>query len=287
LLPKSTRKKLLEHNWVEMARKDSNPYQTLHRLRTKAIRAVDDLILIAQRLPYETQKEIFDYKNTKKLVLSILGENDSLSGNSDIHDSRRLQLAASLVEIGMKVCIEQYQTKIEQDSVLNDLTINHLARARDICNAISFKARLPQVEEEAEKEDLVYLFNWNRIQEIHEIKVDSVKGQDTKKFLQFLQDICLEEGTPFDVINTISFAADSYHSDLDFPGLLNFEFTDIYGNHGYGSILLNFEERAAYLNMKAWDVTIRRDLIVKTEDEDLQVYKKRRSASKLLTESIK
>ena len=109
-----------------------------------------------------------------------LGASEPSLDNSNIHNSRRLQLAAMLVEVGMKVCIEEYQTKIEQDSVLNDLTINHLSKARDICNAISFKVRLPQVQEEANKANLTYLFNWNRIEEINETKVRNLKGEDTR-----------------------------------------------------------------------------------------------------------
>ena len=208
MLPKLTRKKLVEHTWVEIARKDSNPYQTLHRLQRKAITAINDLALIAQKLPDEAQKEIFSYTNIKRLASAILRGNEPIAGNTTtIVDVRRIELAALLVRVGIWICIEQYQTKVEQDSDLNDLTINHLLRALDICNAISFKMKLPQVEEEAEKEDLIYLFNWTRIKEVHESKVFELKGGDTKKFVRLLSDIyCVGSNTsPADVINTISF----------------------------------------------------------------------------------
>jgi hypothetical protein len=274
MLPKLTRKKLIEHNWVEIARRDSNPYQTLHRLRNQAIRAVNDLNLIAQRLPDEEQKEIFSYTNIKKLVSAILRENELIVGNSTAIDVRRIELAALLVRLGIRICIEQYQTKIEQDSILNDLTINHLLRARDICNAISFKMRLPQIEEEAEKEDLIYLFNWNRIEEVHESKVHEIKGQDTKKFVRLLGDIYYARYyyCPPDVINSISF--DQTQNDPDSNIL--FEFTDYYGGQCHGSISLIMERKTAHLFMHLEDKrTLEHHFIIKMENENIYVYDKR------------
>jgi hypothetical protein len=275
MLPKPTRRKLIEHNWIEIARKDSNPYQTLHRLQRKAITAINDLTLIAQRLPDEAQKEIFSYTNIKKLESAILRDNELIGANSStIVDVRRIELAALLVRIGIWICIQQYQTKIEQDSDLNDLTINHLLRARDICNAISFKMRLPQVEEEAEKEGLIYLFNWNRIKEVHESKVFELKGRDTQDFVRLLGDIYSAGSnmSPADVINTISF--DQSQNDPDSNIL--FEFTDMYGGQCHGSMSLIIEKKTAHLFMLLEDKqTLRHDFIIKMENEDIYVCDKK------------
>ncbi len=275
MFTKPTRRKLIEHTWVEIARKDSNPYQTLHRLQRMAITAMNDLTLFAQRLPDEAQKEIFSYTNIKKLTSAILGENELILGNSTpIVDVRRIELAALLVRLGIWICIEQYRTKIEQDSDLNDLTINHLLRARDICNAISFKMRLPQVEEEAEKEDLIYLFNWNRIKEVHESKVFELKGGDTQKFARFLSDIyCVgSKMRPADVINTISFD----QSQNDPYSIIQFEFTDLYGNQCHGSMYLIIEKKTAHLSMFLEDKqTLRHDFIIKMENENIYVCDKK------------
>jgi hypothetical protein len=274
MLPKPTRRKLIEHTWVEIARRDSNPYQTLHRLQRNAIMAINDLTLIAQKLPDEAQREIFSYTNIKKLTSAIL-ENELVVGNSStMVDVRRIELAALLVRLGIWICIEQYQTKIEQDSDLNDLTINHLLRARDICNAISFKMRLPHVEEEAEKEDLIYLFNWNRIKEVHESKVFEIKGGDTQKFVRLLSDIyCVGSNTsPADVINTISFDQSQNEPDSN----ILFEFTDLYGNQCHGSMYLFIEKKIAHLSMFLEDKqTLQHDFIIKMENENIYVCDKR------------
>jgi hypothetical protein len=275
MLPKPTRRKLIVHTWVEIARRDSNRYQTLHRLQRNAIMAIKDLTLIAQKLPDEAQREIFSYTNIKKFTSAILKENELVVGNStSMVDVRRIELAALLVRLGIWICIEQYQTKIEQDSDLNDLTINHLLRARDICNAISFKMRLPQVKEEAEKEDLIYLFNWNRIKEVHESKVFEIKGGDTQKFVRLLSDIyCVGSNmSPADVINTISFD----QSQNDPESNILFDFTDMYGGQCHGSMSLMIEKRAAHLSMFLEDKqALRHDFIIKVENEDIHVYDRR------------
>jgi hypothetical protein len=287
MLDKHSRKKLSERTWLDIKKSDPNPYVTLRRWKDQANRAINDLTLIAQKLPDDTLKDIFNYTNIRKVVSAILRENEFAVRNSaTVDDVRRIQLAAVLVEIGITTCINEYGSKIEQDSVLNELTINHLSRARDICDAISFKMRLPQIEEEAKREDLVCLFNWNRIEEVHEINAYRLKSEDTKKFVNFLQDICIGEvGVAIEVINTISF--DPQSSDPHFfgiPALMIFRFTDFYGDHGEGTAWLNFEEKTARIAIKTSDGTqkLRNDLVIKLKNENAFVYKKGRSAPKLV-----
>ena len=62
MFKKSLRKKLLEHKWVDIMKDDSNPTQTWRRIRDQAIRGLDDLILLAKKLPEEKQQGIFDNK---------------------------------------------------------------------------------------------------------------------------------------------------------------------------------------------------------------------------------
>ena len=61
MLKKHMRKKILEHDWLEIEKQESNPTQTWHRLRDMTIRAINDLTLLAQKLPEDKQKEIFTH----------------------------------------------------------------------------------------------------------------------------------------------------------------------------------------------------------------------------------
>ena len=285
MLTKDTHRRLKEHGWLEIEKKHSNPYVALNRFKHQATEAIDDLTLIAQKLPDATLKDIFNYTNIKKLTSAVLNDNELLVGDSTTtaDDVRRLQLATLLVEIGIQTCIEQYQSKIEQDSILNELTISHLSRAREICNAISFKVRLPHLEEEAEKRDLVYLFNWNRIKEIHEIKVSELKEEGTKQFVGLLSDIYYGHTlVPPDVINTISFN----QTEEDRNSNILVEFTDFYGGQCHGRISLNLEKKTAHLSMHTEDKRIlQHDFVIKIENENLYVYKKRKMLSKLVSRS--
>ena len=48
MLKKQMRKKILEHDWLEIEKQESNPTQTWHRLRQMTIRAIADLTLLAE-----------------------------------------------------------------------------------------------------------------------------------------------------------------------------------------------------------------------------------------------
>jgi hypothetical protein len=53
------RKKISERNWFDIEKQDSNHTQTWQRLKNHSITAINDLILLANRLPEDKQKEIF------------------------------------------------------------------------------------------------------------------------------------------------------------------------------------------------------------------------------------
>lgn len=295
MLNTDTRRRLKEHGWLDIAKKHSNPSMALSRFRTQAIEAIDDLVLMAQKLPEDVIKDIFNHANIKKLAsITVRGSDGPAARESGISvdEVRRIQLAALLVDIGMRTCIELYRTRIEKDSDLNKLNIDHLWRAIEICNAISFKSRLPQLEKEAEKDALIYLFNWNRINNVHETKIGQVEGEDTNRFLNFLQDIAIGElGDPIDIINTINYDPHSYDWNAGSEAERVFEYTDIYGDHVDGNIWLNFEDKTGHLSMRVRGEEVERvlhpNLVVRIENEYIYVYRQRASESKLVARSKK
>ncbi len=288
------RKKLNAHNWLEIARRDSNPSQTLYRFRSQGNRAINDLILLAEKLPDDTLKDIFNYTNISKLASAILEKNEVGDSTTVDEDAgRRIQLATRLVEIGIETCINQYQSKIEQNSVLNKYVIDELREARDLCNEISFKIRLPRIEEAAKKEDLIYLFNWNKIEEVYEPKVVSdLKGEQTKKFAEFLEskyyDLMSMRGIrsmPLGVINMIHF--DRSYTERH---VMDFEFTDIDGYRVKGEITL-FGQKTPVLYMEIEGETMaQRNFVIRKENDDILMYEKREnmgSNNKFIAQSKK
>ncbi len=167
MLGKSLQKKLLTQNWIDVMNHDSNPTQTWHRIREKANRAINHLILLADKMPDEKQQEIFDKEKIFRLMRSILWKNDiddiekTFEGLS--LNGRRTALAETLVMIATEVCVKQYKLLMKDTPNLAEPTISHLTQSAAICRDIAYRSELIERDMDAEKRGLVYLFEWNKI----------------------------------------------------------------------------------------------------------------------------
>lgn len=261
------RKKLLELNSVDMLENESNPSQTLRRLRDEGNQAINDLALLAQKLPADTFKDIFNYTNIGKLFKSLFSETEFDGGNSAL-DMQKTELASLLARIGINFCKKQYEQKIETNSVLNESTIAQLNKSIDICDTIAFKMKIPIIHAVSEKEGLIYLFNWNKIEEVHEMKVSEIKGEDTKKFVSFLENE--RKDCPLTIIHKINL-------DIFYDDAREFEFTDVGGYRYKGILEIDRKGKKGSLLAENdnHELVLERPLIVKMENEDLYVYMKK------------
>jgi hypothetical protein len=137
LLGKPLRRRLSEHNWLDAIRTDSNRYQTWARLRKSANLALDDLSLLAERLPNEKQEEIFTYQRVHALTKNIIWQ-PTWETNHDERDFRRTYLAAEIAEECITKCIKQYK-KIEPDEVLAMPLLDKLQESIAACKHIAQK----------------------------------------------------------------------------------------------------------------------------------------------------
>jgi hypothetical protein len=273
MLKKAMRKKLLEHNWIDIAKSESNLSQTLRRLRDESNRAINDLALLAQKLPDDTLKDIFNYTNISKLINSLLAETKFDGGISALDDIEKTVLASLMARRGIDFCIKLYGQKIETNSVLNESTIAQLNKSIDICDTIAFKMKIPQIHAETQKEGLVRLFNLNKIEEVHETRVAEIKGEDTKKFISFLENE--RDEAPIAIINKLNLSI--YHDNT-----IEFEFTDIGGYHDNGALVIDVKGKNGSLLLTKNDngqPKLKRSLIIKIENENLYVYKKKNEVS--------
>jgi len=117
MLKKDTRRQLREHGWLEIAKRHSNPTLALKRLKEQATEAINDLSLLAQKLPDDTLKDIFNYANINKLINSLLAETKFDGGTSALDDIEKTELASLMARRGIDFCIKQYGQKIETNSV--------------------------------------------------------------------------------------------------------------------------------------------------------------------------
>lgn len=175
MLEKSTLRRLMQHNWLDILRNERNPSQFWIRIRSQVDRAINQLSLLTTKLPDDKQEEVFSYDNIKKLIISLLNKDNYADSAQELSDTRRTHLAALLVEEGIKVCIKKYELLLSETPALTGPTIEHLNKAKDICKDIAYKVDSNQREFVEEK--LTYLFNWNRI-----------PGNDSKKLIEFIKD---------------------------------------------------------------------------------------------------
>ena len=117
---------------------DTNPTQTWARTRTKAVRALKHLKLLADTLPDDKQEQIFSVEYLCTLIESILRQPTWADPNFDELDARRSRLAATIAEKGLNKCINRYQ-KIEKGDKIRNLVIMHLQQSIGLCWNIASK----------------------------------------------------------------------------------------------------------------------------------------------------
>ena len=162
MLSKSIRKKIFERDWVTIEKRESNPSQFWRRLKNQSITAINDLILLANKLPEDKQGEIFSPTRIEAFVAQILDLGELGLSHKDFN-SRKSEIAARLVKRGIDLNICQYVESSPDTPSLIKPTLNHLRQTVNICDDISYKMKLKNIEEKEEGSKYRYLFSWNNM----------------------------------------------------------------------------------------------------------------------------
>lgn len=259
MLGNGPRSRISERNWLDIKGRESNPYQFWHRIRGQANTAINDLVLLANKLPEEKQEEIFSYANMKRLVESVLAKKDKyMTAPDKLSDVRRTQLAALLVEEGLKICMEKYESLLSETPPLTEPTTDHLNRTKTICKEIAYAVDLHERKFAKEEKELYYLFNWTRI-----------PGSDNDKLIKFIKG----EFGEFDVKwikainkqddgNTIFF---SYRNSPDPPRIFCIKLDKARGR----AIAYNYDPDDEEDEVED---KVERTLVVKSQYDNLYVY---------------
>src|ERR671919_2107619 len=162
MLTQPMRKKISERNWLDIEKQDSNPSQLWRRLKEESIKAINDLILLANRLPDDKQREIFSPTRVEDLITQIIYIG-FFSQSHENFNSRKSEIAARLIKRGIDLIINQYMNTSSETPSLIKPTLDHLNQSVDICNDISYKMKLKNIDEELEGLEYQYLFSWNNM----------------------------------------------------------------------------------------------------------------------------
>ena len=156
------RKRISERNWLDIEKQDSNPSQLWRRLKEESITAINDLILLANRLPDDKQREIFSPTRVEDLITQIIYIG-FFSQSHENFNSRKSEIAARLIKRGIDLIINQYMNTSSETPSLIKPTLDHLNQSVDICNDISYKMKLKNIDEELKGLEYQYLFSWNNM----------------------------------------------------------------------------------------------------------------------------
>lgn len=266
---KEIRKKIKEQKWLALEREDSNPTQMWHRIQRQCVSAIDDLILVAAKLPEDKLKEIFSPDRVDQLVGRILDSGQANSYNNGLNP-RKAELAAMLVKKGIDINSSQYLQLNEDTPLLIKPTIDHLKQTVSICNDISYKLKLQYIEKEAEIMKSRYLFSWN-----------NMLGREKRRLLKFITDrtgddqIEIFQGSIKQSDKGIGF---SFGQTIDAEEMVFGTFgIEIYNSNTSAKVMI-FHEEWGIRNGGMWDV----DLLVRETlgDGDFNIYMKKDDRTK-------
>ena len=133
MLDKRIRKKFLENKFETIKKKDGNWSQTRIRLRDQVKKALNDIGLLATRLPDDEFEDIFTPKIIEEFVKDMIHDvaDDKL-------DAKRTRLAAIFVRHGLYKCIIQYGI-IEDQKPIRGPTEKFLNETISIASSIVSK----------------------------------------------------------------------------------------------------------------------------------------------------
>jgi hypothetical protein len=164
LLGNSTRRKLRQHDLLTVLQKDSNPTQARHRLRTKAIVGLKDLVLLSKQTPSHVLEEFLPMSYILTILDHMMGLRPSLGNeHGKLLDVRSSELAAAIAEKALTACIRHHTFLFKETEALGEPVLIQLKDTISICRDLAYKIELITQDKIALDENLMFLFKWSKI----------------------------------------------------------------------------------------------------------------------------
>jgi hypothetical protein len=264
MLGKGLVKRLKSQKWIDAMKYGDNPTQTWTRTKIQVDRAIDHLTLLADKAPDEKQEEIFNEKKFFKLFRSLLKPHDLRTEfETQPHlDGRRVTLAKTLVQLGTDVCVQQYRLIMKDTPDLAEPIISVLKQSAAICEDIAYRSELMERDMKAEKQAMVYLFEWGKI----------ARSKYQRRLEQFILNELKEEGIQLESViykNSKNiqgtFKLAPFEEDPSWSFTLRLEDADLPTYAGFKVFDGNGDERASKM------------LVVKKDHDSISVYAKKKN----------
>jgi hypothetical protein len=158
LFNKVTRKRIREHDWLYIQNFEKNPWQTYRRFRDRAINSIEDLSLLAKKLPTNKQEEIFN-KETIEPFLKCLFFIDESEKEARLRQPN-VDLACLLAEEGIRICSSTYRKWNKDIPESAKPTLDYLEQAIRICREVGNKSYRDHTEKETILEKHKLICGW-------------------------------------------------------------------------------------------------------------------------------
>jgi hypothetical protein len=162
---------LLEHNWDKLLKADSNPSQARRRIVENYTRAINDLTLLAAKLPNEEFNKIFNENTIKSFVESLLFKGERIKKNEILID---VELSAIIASVAVKACKDGYNSINKDSPNIAETVIEYLDRTIAICGEIGYKIFLENIEKEQRQKNKQYI-----------CRIEEVMKKDKLRFLEY------------------------------------------------------------------------------------------------------
>jgi hypothetical protein len=188
ILSPALTKALQQTDWLAAVENKSNTSQIWTRdVRSKVIKVLDELILLAHKLPNDKQDEVFNENTIARLVGALLFPRDVDMDYGEM-DSRRAKIASTLVHEGLTKLESQYGSTIQKRQELNEDLMAGLEKTKRVCNGIALEVQSKQLENHdasIKPPKLSYLFKWDGLCENIDIRLkEYLKRQLNTKWIQ-------------------------------------------------------------------------------------------------------
>ena len=261
MLTKSTRKKLLEHNWIDFKERESNPYQSQLRIKRQCRQAMRDLALIVKKIPNEELFEVFDEGIINDLITSLLYHREENQWGKKIL-TINAELASVFAGLGIYACLNEFQITHKGSPNTVKPIIERLENTFGICKEIGDKSRLARLQKESLKNNQKYI-----------CRLSDFENDEIGKFKDYLKELKIP---PFDYGEIETIAHNVNHKEIV---VLMDIFGENYSLVNIGKIRLNidFEKNICVLSYKSarsQDDYIRKELVIKKSGKDHILLKK-------------
>ncbi len=171
MLSRHQRKRLLKVTWSKFMEEDSNPSLTRKRIVENSITALQDLTLLARKLPNDEFQNIFKEKSIVSFYKSLLHDSERLKDSNYSSDT---ELASLIASVSIKLCRERYASLNRYTPHIAQTVVEHLDRSIAIIEEIGHKIQLEHIEKETTKKNQRYI-----------CRIGEITGKDKDRFIDF------------------------------------------------------------------------------------------------------